>query len=43
MKPILRFPEFNEKWEYNLFSEVITIEIKYLNTYNTLNLKGEIK
>lgn len=31
MKPILRFPEFNEKWEYNLFSEVVTNKSKKFN------------
>ncbi|MBO1278531.1 MULTISPECIES: restriction endonuclease subunit S [Staphylococcus] len=31
MQPILRFPEFKEKWEYNLFSEIVSNKSKKFN------------
>lgn len=31
MQPVLRFPEFNGEWEYNLFSEVVTNKSKKFN------------
>lgn len=39
MKPELSFPEFNQEWDYNLFSEIVTNKSKRFDPKNEESLK----